>query len=404
MGTGPVWEGVNPVNQTPGRTSYTKTMRIVVPALVVCAVSAWAADVRVLEEIIAKVNGDIITKTEIERARQQMAAELAQQRGLKGPQLEKELQARHKDVLRDRIDQLLLIQKGKELNINVDAEISKNLAEIQKQLNIADPEKFQESVKQQTGMSYEDYKNEMRNSMLTQRVIRQEVGGRINIPRAELQKYYEEHKAEFVREDRVFLSEILISSGKDGAGAAAAEKKAKDIIARAKKGERFGELARDNSDSDTAKNFGELGGAKREDLRKDIADLVFEQNRGFITDPPIKTDNGYLILRVDERHRPGQASFEEVENIIQERLYMPRFQPKVREYLTQLRQDAFLEIKEGWEDSAPAPGKATRWTDPAQLKPETVTKSEVASTPRRKRVLGVPILGTKSDRSTSKKN
>jgi len=377
-------------------------MRTVVSALLVCAASLGAADVKVLEEIIAKINGDIITRTEIERSRQQMLADVSRA-GAKAPEVEQMMKEREKDILRDRIDQLLLIQKGKELSINVDGEISKNLADIQRQLGIADPEKFQAAVKQQTGMSYEDYKNEMRNSMLTQRVIRQEVGGRINIPRAELQKYYEEHKAEFVREDRVFLSEILISSGKDGAGAAAAEKKAKDMVARAKKGERFGELARDNSDADSAKNFGELGGYKREDLKKEIADLVFAQNRGFITDPPIKSDTGFLILRVDERHRPGQAAFEEVENIITEKLYMPRFQPKIREYLTQLRQDAFLEIKEGWEDTAAAPGKATRWSDPAQLRPETVTRGEVSAQPRRKRLLGVPLPGTRTSSSTSEK-
>ncbi|MBK7930853.1 MAG: hypothetical protein IPJ98_26265 [Bryobacterales bacterium] len=76
---------------------------------------------------------------------------------------------------------------------------------------------------------------------------------------------------------------------------------------------------------------------------------------------------------------------------------MTRFQPKIREFLTALRQDAFLEIKDGWADSSAAPGKETRWTDPAQLKPETVTKEEVAANPRRKRLLWlVPIPGTKS--------
>ena len=113
---------------------------------------------------------------------------------------------------------------------------------------------------QQTGVPFEDWKSEMKNSMLTQRVIRQEVGGKMNIKREEMQKYYDEHKTEFVREERVFLREILVSTeGKDAAGIAAAEKKAKDLYARARKGERFPEMARDNSDAVTAKNFGELG-------------------------------------------------------------------------------------------------------------------------------------------------
>jgi parvulin-like peptidyl-prolyl isomerase len=363
------------------------------------AAIAPAADVAILEEIIAKVNGDIVTRSEIERGRQQLRAEL-QQRGLKGAELESTFQERAKDILKDRIDNLLLIQKAKEINLNVDPDISRQLAEIQKEAAktntaLADPEKFQQYVREQTGMLFEDYKNEMKNQMLTQRVVRQEVGGRINIPRPQLREYYDKNKAQFQREERVFLREIFVSSeGKDAAGIEAADKKAKDLAARAKKGERFGELARDNSDAATAQNFGDLGGVKKDELREDLAALIWDKERGHVTDP-VKLPNGFLILRVEEHHKAGQAEFEEVENEIMEKLYMPIFQPKIREYLTQLRQDAFLEIKEGNFDAAAAPGKNTAWSDPAQLRPETVTKEEVASTPRRRRLLWMlPVPGT----------
>ncbi len=369
---------------------------------------AWAADVTILEEIIAKVNGDIVTRSELERSRHAMEAEL-RQRGAKGPEAEAVLKEKEKDILRDKIDSLLLIQKAKELSINVDPEVSKQLADIQKDaaktdIGLADPDKFQVYVKENTGMSYEDYKSEIRNQMLTQRVVRQEVGGRINIPKPEIQKYYEEHKAEFQREEQIFLREIFVSTeGKDAAGQAAGEKKAKDLVARARKGERFGELARDNSDAGTAAQFGELGALKKGDMRGDLESLVWTKDKNYVTDP-IKLPNGYLILRVEDRHKAGQAQLEEVESEIQERLYMPRFQPKIREFLTQLRQDAFLEIKEGFVDISAAPGKKTEWTDPAQLKPETVTKQEVASNPRRKRLMWmVPMPGTSSvPRSSSK--
>lgn len=131
--------------------------------------------------------------------------------------------------------------------------------------------------------------------------------------------------------------------------------------------------------------------------------MVWELPRNGVTEP-IKTERGFLILKVEDKHQAGQAKFEEVENEIQERLFMPRFQPKIREYLTQLRQDAFLEIKEGFIDSGAAPGKDTKWTDPAQLRPETVSKDEVSQKARRKRLLwAVPIPGTKSEaKSTSK--
>ncbi len=366
-----------------------------------CGLSLWAADALVVEEIIAKVNGDIITRTEVERGRRQIEADLRQQK-LSGGKFDEAFKDREVNVLRDRIDELLLVQKGKELSINVEAEVTKQLAEIQKQVKIADPDKFQQFVREQIGMPYEDYKNEMRNGMMRERVIRQEVGGQINVPRSEITKYYEDHKTEFVREERVFLAEIFLSTqGKDEAGAAAVEKKAKDLAARARKGEKFEELARDNSESATAQNGGDLGGWKRGELSKEVETMIFDQERNFVTDP-VKRPDGFLILKVVQRHQRGQASFEEVESEIQNRLFMPRFQPKIREYLTQLRTTAFLEIKPGWNDAGAAAGKDTAWKDPAQLKPETVTKEEVASRPRRKRLLWmVPIPGTKSGNTSS---
>lgn len=365
-----------------------------------CALSALAADtpaISTVEEIIAKVNGDIVTRTELSRTRKQAEEEYRRQ-GLTGAKLTAAMQERESSVLRDRIDQLLLVQKAKDLSINVESEISKQLAEIQKQLKIADPDKFQSAVKEQLGMPFEDYKNEMRNSMLTERVIRQEVGATINIPKAEVVKYYEEHKTEFVREERVFLGEIFLSTaGKDAAAVAAIEKKAKDLVARARKGERFPEMARDNSDSQTAQNGGDLGGWKRADLSAEIANLVFEKDRNYVTDP-IQRPDGFLILKVMEKHTAGQAALEDVESEIMNRLYGPRFQPKIREYLTKLREQAFLEIKPGFVDSGSAPGKDTSWKDPAQLKPETVTKEEVANIKRRKRMFwAVPMPGTNAN-------
>jgi peptidyl-prolyl cis-trans isomerase SurA len=357
---------------------------------------AVAADVQLLEEIIAKINGDIITRTEIEKSRMQQRAELTQ-RGLKGEELEAKLREGNESILANRIDQLLLQQKGRDLSINVDAEVSKQVNDIMRQYKIVDPEELAKLVREQTGMPFEDYKNDMKNSMITQRVIQQEVGSKINIPKAEKQKYYDEHKNEFNREERLFLRELLVSTeGKDAAGIAAADKKAKDLVARARKGERFNELVRDNSDAATVREEGFIGAVKRGDLKKDLEDILWAQQRNYVTDP-IKVDNGFLILKIEERHKAGLAALEEVENEITEKLYMTRFQPKIREYLTALRQDAFLEIKEGWVDTAAAPGKETKWTDPAQLKPETVTKEEVAANPQRKRLLWlIPIPGTAS--------
>lgn len=362
-------------------------------ATVLSLSAATAPNVRVVEEIVAKVNGDIITRGELEHTRQTIEAELAKE-GKAGATLSAEVKQKESDALRDQIDQLLLVQRGKDASINVDPEVTRRVAEIQAQSKISDPEKFHEWIKEQSGgLSFEDFRLQMKNQILTQRVIGQEVGSKISVPDAEVQKYYDEHKTEFVRQEMVLLREILISTGdKSPAAVAAAEKKAKDILVRARKGEKFTELARNYSDAETAKSDGELGSFKKGDLKKEIEDVVFKQKKGYVTDL-IRTDNGFETIKVEERYEAGQASLEDVKNEIMEKLYVPRMQPALRTYLTKLRQDAFLEIRGGFVDSGAASGKDTTWKDPATLKPETTTKEEVAARGKRKFMKVIPRLG-----------
>jgi peptidyl-prolyl cis-trans isomerase SurA len=383
-------------------------MMLRVPLLalgVVCLAAAnlAAADLSVVEEIVAKCNGDIITRGDLERSRRELI-ESMRAAGLSGVELEQQLAEREKNLLRDRVDQLILTQKGKDLNINVDNEVSKQMAAIQSDSKIADPEKFQAYIKEQSGMSYEDFKQEMKNRALTQRVIREEVSEKMQVKHEDIEKYYNEHKAEFVRQERIFLQEILISTeGKDDAGVAAAEKKAKDLVARARKGERFAEMARDNSDSVTAKSMGELSptGYKKGDIAKNLEDQVWNQPKGYIADP-VHIDKGFLILRVEDHQKEGQAELSEVENQITEKLLAPRLEAAVRDYLTKLRKDAFLEIKADYIDTGAASSKDTAWVDPAQLKPETVKKEEVASRIKHKRLLWmVPVPGTQTTGTSS---
>jgi parvulin-like peptidyl-prolyl isomerase len=359
---------------------------------------AFADDVKVVEEIAAKVNNDIITRGELEHRRAEIDRELRRQ-GLTGAKLADAVKQAERDALREQIDQLLLVQRGKDLDVKVEADVTRRLAEIQVQNKISDPDQFQEWIRQQTGMPYEDFKQQLTNQILTQRVVGQEIGSRISIPEPEMQKYYDEHKKDYVREEQVFLSQILISTeGKTPDQIAAAEKKAKDLTERARKGEKFSDLARDNSDDpETAKAGGYIGGYKKGLLLKQIEDTVFKEKKGYVSDPmKIEKPACFLIVRVDERYEAGQASFEEVKSEVEDRLREPKLEPKVREYLTRLREEAFLQIKDGYVDSGAAPGKDTRWQDVAQLKPQTTTKEEVASRIRiHKKLFGlVPIPGT----------
>lgn len=375
--------------------------KFVVPSLAILSITAAAQApvVKTVEEIAAKVNGDIVTRGELEEKHKEFEA-AAKQQNVTGAKLTDLLKQADADALREEIDTLLLVQKGKDLpGLDVDADVTKFFQGLQQQYKIPDPDKFHQWLHEQFGMTYDELKDRKKRDILAQKVVSYEVASKISVPEADLQKYYEDHKAEYVREEEVFLSQIVISTeGKTPDQVATAEAKAKDLVARARKGEKFSDLARDNSDDpDTAQSGGYVGApSKRGVLRPEIEAIVFKEKKGFVTDP-IKLTNppGFLILKVEEHYDAGQATFEEVREEIQQAVVGPKMEPKVREYLTLLRQEAFLQIKDGYVDSGAAPGKDTRWQEVAQLKPLTTTKEEVMSRTRaHKKLLFIPIPGT----------
>ena len=104
-----------------------------------------------------------------------------------------------------------------------------------------------------------------KNQFLAQRMIRQEISGKIAILRPELLKYYGDHEDDFIREEQVFLREIVISL----TGTNAAER-ARDILGRVKRGEKFPELARDVSDGKSSANFRAVSWIKKEGIRPEL--------------------------------------------------------------------------------------------------------------------------------------
>ncbi len=322
----------------------------------------------VIEEIVARVNAAIITHTEYERAREQTLAELKQQLG--DAQGQAEFAKREKDVLRDLLDQQLLVQKGQDLGVNVDSQVIKELDNMRKQMNLASLEDLEKAAAQQ-GVSFEDYKLSMKNRLITQEVVGREVGSHIPITAEEVQKYYDAHKQELVREEGVVLSEILVSTEpkkvKDENGKetsvertpeemVSAEAKAKQLLDQIKKGAKFDEVARKSSDGPTAAQGGDLGFFKRGMLAKELEDTTFAMKPGTVSDV-IRTKQGFVILRVDEHIPAGIPPLKDVEDQIKNALYVEKLQPALRTYLTKLREDAFIDIKPGYVDSAASPNE-----------------------------------------------
>lgn len=372
-----------------------RTTILLLPLTLLAFSVPTVAEVVIVEEIIAKVNGDVILRSEYEDTLRQIETELERNQELSEAQKEELLESRQKNALRDLIDHRLLVQRGKELGVSVEAQVLRQRDELMRQYEIESVDAFENWVLEQTGLPAQDLMDRMRNNFLSNAVLGQEVGSRIVIPRAEIEKYYEQHKEEFVREEGVHLLELFISTeGKTGEELEEAKKRAEELHARVKKGEPFAELAKRHSDNEqTAPRGGDIGIWRRGQLRKEIEDRVFDAKQGHITDL-IETPRGYLILKVENVHREGQATLEEVQDEIRNRLMAPKYQPAVREFLTELRKDAYIEIRPGYVDTAAAPGKDTSWSDPAKLTPVTTTREEVLKKKKKRRLLWlIPLPG-----------
>ncbi len=308
---------------------------------------------KTIEEIIARVNNEIITRSEYEKARQSAEEDAKSecQNRCTPEQLQTNIGDRQKNSLRDLIDQSLLVQRAKDMGVSVEPEVIKKLDAIRTQNNFASMEELERAVSSQ-GMNWEDFKNNIRNTLLTQRVISSEVGSHITIGDEEVAKYYEAHKTEFVRPEQVALREIEVSTqGKKPEEIPDLKKKAETALKRVKDGEDFGEIAKRFSDGSTKSQGGFLGVYKRGELSKELEDVVFKMKRNDLTDI-METKQGFLVLQVLEHYDEGEQSLAKVKNEIMDKLYGERMEPAMREYLKTLREQSYVVIKPGFQDIA----------------------------------------------------
>jgi peptidyl-prolyl cis-trans isomerase SurA len=347
-----------------------------------------SSDMTVVEEIIARVNSSIISRSDLKRSEEQLLAEQSKA----DPSVPAENQPQQKDLLRDLIDTQLLSQKAEELGISADTDVVKRLDELRKQMHAESMEDLEKAAQAQ-GVSFEEFKQNLKNSIVTQRVIQQEVGAHISVTQQEIQAFYDQHKVELQRPEQVRLSEILIStqpaaSGQPATPAASgdeavaqAKAKADAIYAQLVKGAKFDELAQKNSGGPTAAQGGDLEFFKRGTLSKQLEDQVFGLKAGQFTEP-VRTNQGWVILKVTEHQSEGIPTLKEVEPQIQERLYMTKMQPALREYLTKLRENAFIDIKPGYVDSGASPNE----TKPVYT---TASAADDAKKAKKKKKFGV---------------
>lgn len=374
---------------------------------------------QVIEEIIARVNSQIITRSEFARSKDQLKDDVKQQDAANADKLYAD---REKDVLRDLIDQQLLLEKGKDLGITGDTDLIKRLDQMRKDMKLETMEELEKAATSQ-GISYEDFKQNMRNQIITQKVIGEEVGSHLSISKDDEQKFYDEHKNELEQPESIKLSEILIAPHKVAAPKAAADKaaqanaadasataadtptkqdpaddaankqaeeaaaltaaeaKANDLLKQIRAGASFEDVAKKNSDGPSAAQGGDLGVFKRGALAKELEDKTFAMKAGDVTDV-IRTKQGYVILKVTSHQVAGIPPLKDVEPRIQDALYYQQLQPALRAFLTKLREEAYIDIKPGYVDSGASPNQ----TKPIET---TTAKATDVKKLKKKKKLGI---------------
>lgn len=248
---------------------------------------------KIVEEIIARVNNEIITRSELDKARASAEEDAKEECGkCTSETLRTKIEDGQNNALRELIDKSLLVQRGKDMGISVETDVIKRLDQIRISNNLASMEDLEKAVSSK-GLNWEDFKDNIRKGLITQKVISQEVGSHVNITKDEVEKYYDEHKKEYIRPEQVALREIEVSTeGKKDSELPELKKKAETALKRVKDGEDFGEIAKRYSDGSTAKQGGFLGVYKRGELSKELEDRVFAMKKKDLTDV-LDTKQGY---------------------------------------------------------------------------------------------------------------
>lgn len=304
-------------------------------ALVSAGLLAPGVPAEVLERVVAKVNGDIITLSEF-TARQISEAQAARV----GPdRIEQFLRDNNARILQAAIDDLLIIQKAADVGMRVPPAYLKDVLEnIKKENNIESDEAFLAQL-QREGMSLDELKRNIERSILSRQVVSREVDSKIQVGEQEARSDYEARKAEYTTPAKVRLQEIVVRSDREDARERAAE-----LVSRARRGEDFAALAREHSSAATRAAGGELGELAHGEMNPEVERIATALEPGAISDPFPRGD-GFVVLRLQARSEGHVVPFEDVKADIIKRLTQARRTEEYEKFMAVLRKAAILDIR-----------------------------------------------------------
>lgn len=279
----------------------------------------------IIERVVAKVNGDIVTQSEFE-ARQLAAVQAAR---IPTDQVETYLRQNNARILQEAVDDLLITQRAADLGIKLRPEYVQDVIDgIKKENNIADEAELRRQLRRE-GMSLDDLKRNIERSVLRRQVLARELESKVTITDAEARAEYEQHKAEYAKSAAVHLQEIVMPESAQ----------AEEVVRRARGGEDFSALARSLSTAATRANGGELGRVLAGDMNPELAKVVSALPAGGVSDP-IRTDSGFRIIRVVSKEEASSTPFEETKDDITKRLQQQRMASAYEDYVVGLRKSS----------------------------------------------------------------
>ncbi|MBV9210118.1 MAG: peptidyl-prolyl cis-trans isomerase [Acidobacteria bacterium] len=326
--------------------AFAVVLSLVAPAM------AQEGEARVIDEVVAQVNNDVITLSMIKREMKEAVTTL-QQQGKSEQEATAEVTRRQAELIANLINEQLLLQQGKELGLSddVEAEVNQRMLAVAKQQGIKTIEELRKAMKE-SGFDYDAVRQTLRNELMKQAVFTRDVDYKLfyGWSEKELKDYYNAHKEKFKKPESVTLSEIFLSlAGKNEADVKA---KAEQLIAQARGGADFAKLASANSERlvdgkpIAAENGGKVGTFQLSDLLENIANAIKDVKAGGVTEP-IRYDEGYQIIRVDERIAGSNESTYN-ENRVREALTAERSEKARNDYMETLRKDAYIKISESY--------------------------------------------------------
>ncbi|HYU77383.1 MAG TPA: peptidyl-prolyl cis-trans isomerase [Vicinamibacterales bacterium] len=304
----------------------------------------------IIEQILVRVNGDILTKSDLEQ-RQVMALRQRDPnfRPSSDAELQKALVEVTPSVIVDAVDELLLVQRGRELGYSLGNEQFQSILEnIKKENKLETDEQFQAALKQE-GMTLDDLRKQLERNLLVSRVQQVEVMSKISVSEDEVKKFYDENKGSFSTPPQITLREILIAvpetdKGINVAADDEAKAKAEAVRKRALAGEAFDKLASDLSDSGSKANGGLIGPISRDDLSPDFLKQIQEMKPGEVS-PVLRTQRGYQLIKLESSVGAKQKTLDEARAEISDKIAGNKKQGQLEQYLEHLRAQATIDWK-----------------------------------------------------------